>query len=71
VFVAPDLSIVKVYWISRKCLIGHVDSLQAELDKYSAILRKELSNLRVIGEIPPIKFIPGMRSRGKIAFKKC
>lgn len=61
-FVAPDLKIVEVHWISRTCLIGHVDSLQAELDKYSGILRKELSNLRVLGEVPPIKFIPGIKS---------
>jgi len=70
VFVAPDLSIVKVHWISRTCLIGHVDSLQAELDKYSTIVRKDLSNLRVIGEIPPIKFIPGRKCPFKNHFSE-
>jgi hypothetical protein len=32
-------------------------------------LRKDLSNLRVLGEIPPIKFIPGKNSSAKLLFR--
>ncbi|XP_059476256.1 uncharacterized protein LOC132197169 [Neocloeon triangulifer] len=56
--VASDLSQVKAFWISRTCMTGHDLSLQMELDKYSPQLRRDLSDIKVIGSVPPIIFVP-------------
>ncbi|CAB3363676.1 Hypothetical predicted protein [Cloeon dipterum] len=58
VTVSPDISLVKAQWISRSCLTRNNGSLQVELDNYAAVLRKDLSDLRIVGVVPPIKFVP-------------
>lgn len=53
--VAPDFLIVNVYWLAK----GSEDDLELDslLKKCSGRLRHELSQLRVMGEVPRINFV--------------
>lgn len=53
--VAPDFQIVNVYWLAK----GSEDDAEIEklLRKCSGLLRHELSQLRVMGEVPRIHFV--------------
>ncbi|TDG39606.1 hypothetical protein AWZ03_013970 [Drosophila navojoa] len=50
--ISCDFSCINVYWL------GSDISLEAELQRCSGQLRHELSQLRLMGEVPRLKFVP-------------
>ncbi|XP_050538887.1 putative ribosome-binding factor A, mitochondrial [Daktulosphaira vitifoliae] len=54
VSISSDYKSVKVYWLSRS--INDIPELEILLHSISGLLRHELSNLRIMGEVPIIRF---------------
>lgn len=58
--VTPDFNCINVYWIAK----GDENDTAIEklLQTSSGLLRHELSQLKVIGVVPIIKFLKGIKS---------
>lgn len=56
--VTPDFNFINVYWIAQG------DKMDEEIEKLlhanSGLLRHELSQLKVIGIVPMVKFLKGI-----------
>lgn len=61
--ISPDFKIVNVYWVDHDNPgASNVTSTEQALQKCASQLRHELSQLRVIGCVPPLKFVKSKQS---------
>ncbi|ALC48942.1 CG15916 [Drosophila busckii] len=54
--ISSDFSCINVYWLGSGELLNDT-ALEGELQRCSGLLRHELSQLRLMGEVPRIKFV--------------
>ncbi|KAF4520341.1 hypothetical protein B566_EDAN004401 [Ephemera danica] len=69
--VATDFSCVNVYWLSDTLYVTKEGAgLASILENYSHTLRSNLSRLRIIGQVPRIRFVPDKLGATSIQVEK-
>lgn len=65
-----DFMVVRVYWFAPTSTVAELKELTSKLDQCAYQLRHELSQLKVIGVVPPIKFVLDKQSIGALDLEK-